>query len=150
MICGLSAEDLYRKSVEARNAPNCTARFLLHSSKSSQIQEMIIFANKATYFRIHKHPKGASESYHLIRGAIKVYFLDDSLRVKEQIMLVEGKQIFLRHEDEGYHLVHVLCDNSIFHETLSGPYVEGISTNFLNAEFRSIDEALKALILEAN
>jgi cupin fold WbuC family metalloprotein len=150
LIYGLSDEDLVRKSVEARNASNCTTRFLLHSSKSSQIQEMIIFANKVTYFRIHKHPKGASESYHLIRGAIEVYFLDDSLRVKKQIELAEGELIFLRHEDEGYHLVHVLCDDTIFHETLSGPYIEGFSTNFLNVEFSSIDEALKALIVEAN
>ena len=75
---------LKRKSLIA---PKRRFRICLHSNTSHLTQEMIIAISGFSYIRPHKHPKNTSESYHVIKGALNVYVLDDKGKVLDLVKL---------------------------------------------------------------
>ena len=62
-------------------------RICLHSDVFHLTQEMIIAISGFSYIRPHKHPKNVSESYHVIKGGLNVYILDDRGKVLDLIKL---------------------------------------------------------------
>ena len=71
---------------QAQRAPRGRFRLCMHQRLDDQVQEMVIVCGRGTYFRPHRHPAGKSESYHVIEGAMSVFFSDNGeviRRIKE-------------------------------------------------------------------
>ena len=87
---------------------------------------MIIVFHKDTIITPHRHPLGRSESYHLIEGAMNVYFFDDEGNTKNAIRLEEqskNKNFYYRLSSHTWHLPVPTTEFMIYHETITGPFL---------------------------
>ncbi len=80
---------LKRLKVKAINSNNKRSRVCIHLSRSSQVQEMIIYALKNSYMPPHKHPAGNSETYHVITGKLDLYLFNTKGKIIKKISLNE-------------------------------------------------------------
>tara|TARA_B100000787_G_scaffold169768_1_gene162179 strand:- start:1035 stop:1550 length:516 start_codon:yes stop_codon:yes gene_type:complete len=112
----------------AQVAKNRRSRVCIHLSRSSQVQEMIIYALKDSYMPPHKHPTGNSETYHLISGKLDLYLFNKSGHVIKKISLEahnkKSKKNFYYRTNSGdfWHMPVVKSRECVFHEIYSGPW----------------------------
>lgn len=112
-------EDLVEK---AKVSNNQRYRYCLHLDHSAKIQEMVIAMTSESYNQPHRHPEGISESYHIIKGRMLILFFDDSGAVSKKVILEPGTTQILRMNKSVWHMAISLSENSIYHETLTGPF----------------------------
>jgi len=115
--------DLKKKAFESKLK---RYRYCIHKSNNHLTQEMIIVFHKDTIITPHRHPLGRSESYHLIEGAMNVYFFDDEGNTKNAIRLEEqskNKNFYYRLSSHTWHLPVPTTEFMIYHETITGPFL---------------------------
>ena len=93
---------LKKLRLKARRNKKNRYRICLHNSTSHLTQEMLISLNGFSYIRPHKHPKNVSESYHLIKGAINIYILDNKGKLIKIIKLREQKYNNKKKSHDGF------------------------------------------------
>ena len=126
-IAQVGPEQIEMLKKAAVDDPLKRSRLCLHKDHNDQVQEMIITLRAGSYVRPHRH-SGKSESFHIIDGKMAVVIFDDSGGIRKVIWMGkgEGNDIFLyRINDSFWHSVVPLSDVVVFHETASGPFVEG-------------------------
>lgn len=100
-------------------------RICLHQSAEDQTQEMVIACCRDTVMPPHRHPAGRSESYHVIEGAMKVLFFDDTGQVEQCLELAErgsDKPSLYRLCSPHWHTAYPVSDWLVYHEVLTGPF----------------------------
>lgn len=110
---------------EARLAPRGRFRLCMHCSTQDQVQEMVIVAPRGAYTRPHRHPAGKTESYHVIEGAMSVFFFNDDGEVIKRIdMEAYGfdKTYLYRLNSSIWHIPVPTSEFVVFHEVLAGPF----------------------------
>ena len=143
---------------KARRNKKNRYRICLHNSTSHLTQEMLISLNGFSYIRPHKHPKNVSESYHLIKGAINIYILDNKGKLIKIIKLREQKFNTKKKSHDGfiyrisapyYHLTIPLTKWTLYHEVTTGPFKKRNMVNYAkfspeeNAPIEEINKFLK-------
>ena len=126
-IFTLNSEKIEFLKNEAYKSKQKRFRYCLHHSNDHLTHEMIIVFHIDTLLIPHRHPFGRSESYHLIEGAMNVYFFDDSGEVIDAIKLEEktGNTPFLyRMSSHTWHLPVPTSEFMVYHETLTGPFLD--------------------------
>ena len=120
-------------------APKRRFRICLHSNTSHLTQEMIIAINGFSYIKPHKHPKNVSESYHVIKGALNVYILDDKGKVLDLVKLraqnYKNKKIngyMYRLSKSLFHLTIPMNRWTVYHEVLTGPFKKKKTVKYAN------------------
>ena len=110
----------------AFKSDNKRYRYCIHKSNDHLTQEMIIVFHKDTILTPHRHPKGRSESYHVIEGSMNVYFFDDKGNTKDAISLKEKSDeysFYYRLSSQTWHLPVPTSEFMVFHETITGPFL---------------------------
>lgn len=126
----INTNNLKKYLLLAKKSKNKRYRISLHNSKKDLIQESIIFANGFSYIAPHKHPKNKTESYHIIRGQLNIYLLNNKGQIIKKIILKNSKkkskkffQIYKLLESV-YHLIIPRSKYTIWHEVTSGPFIK--------------------------
>ena len=115
-------DDLKRR---ARALPRKRFRLCMHHSLEDQTQEMVIVAHQGTFIPPHRHPKGKSESYHVIEGTMTVCLFDHQGTLIHSIEMAKagGKKPFLyRLSTNQWHMPLPTSQWVVYHETYSGPF----------------------------
>lgn len=106
----------------AQSSPLRRARFCLHSSNESSVQEMVIALLKDSVVEPHKHPSGKPESYHLIEGAMDVHIFDPRGHKVQLIPLrLNGARMY-RIRGNVWHQPLAVSDYAVYHEVYTGPF----------------------------
>ncbi len=123
-IIKISNKDIKFLKAKATGSRRGQARLCAHRSNESSLHEMIIALTKKTYVRPHKH-LGKSESFHIIKGNLKVVIFDEQGNVCKVINMGDyrSRDMFYYRLPEAYfHTVIPLSDFVVFHETTNGPF----------------------------
>lgn len=124
-IIEISSIDLKKIKQIAHSNPTRKARYCAHKSVRSEIHEMIIFHEKGTYIRPHKHDK-KSESYLLLNGEMDIILFND---IGKPIKLIQlgtintNKTFFFRMPKPMYRTL-IIKKDSVFLEVKRGPFVK--------------------------
>ena len=103
----------------------------LHDSLDSKAQRLFNGLEPGTELPIHRHTD-TSESYILIRGALRVTLLDDKKSVIECTELNLNKGVFgFQIPANTWHKVEVLESGTVIFEVKDGPYTPLTSDNIL-------------------
>jgi cupin fold WbuC family metalloprotein len=111
----------------AENDPLKRARLCLHKSHNDRVQEMVIALCGSSYVRPHRHTD-KSEAFHIIEGELAVILFDNAGSITQIIRMgqAHGHYTFMyRLNDNIWHTVVPLSETVVFHESASGPFVEG-------------------------
>ena len=117
----LDAGTIQYLKILARESPLKRSRILLHESQDSAIQEMVLCVHRDSYVRPHKHPKGKSESYHLIEGEMRVNIFTEDGDLRERIEL-SSKSPMYRIQGNIYHQPLPVTEWAVYHEVYQGPF----------------------------
>lgn len=102
----------------------------IHESLSDPVQRLFIAADRASYFRPHRHP-GKSEFVIVLRGLFEVFAFDDTGMVTERISVGPDEDSFALEIPEGMcHAWIPLAEKSLFFEVKQGPYDPATSLVF--------------------
>ena len=126
----VTQEILHSLRKEAPTSIRRRVRFCAHPDDRAPVQEMIVAMDRDTYVAPHAHP-GKSESFHVIEGEANVVLFDESGSISRVVPMgpaASGKAFYYRINTPLLHTVVVESDLFIFHETTSGPFVEGDAT----------------------
>ena len=105
----------------------------MHHSSEDQTHEMLIVFHRASFMSPHRHPKGKSESYHVVEGAMNVYFFNDEGKVIKNIEMGEigsGKSFLYRLSNNTWHMPVPTSEWLVYHETYSGPFEKEYDVEF--------------------
>ena len=122
--------DLKRRALAS---PRKRFRLCMHHTNEQQTHEMLIVFHKDTFMPPHRHPKGKSESYHIVEGSMTVYFFDDGgkvIRVIEMGVLSSEKAFLYRLSSNIWHMPVATSDWLVYHETYSGPFEKDFDVEF--------------------
>jgi cupin fold WbuC family metalloprotein len=111
----------------AEQSPRRRSRLCLHHSTSDEVHEMVIVFCGDTYLRPHRHPRGKTESYHVIEGELTVLFFDDNGQITRQIEMGavgSGKVVLYRLATDAWHMPVARSRFLVYHETFRGPFVK--------------------------
>jgi len=117
----------------ALRSPRKRSRLCMHHSLDHVTHEMLIVFHKATFMPPHRHPKGKSESYHIVEGSMIVYFFDDNGNITRSINMKKagGKGVFLyRLSNNEWHMPVPTSEWLVYHETYSGPFNKDFDVEF--------------------
>ena len=131
----LDTDKLEYLKKEAFKSKQKRFRYCLHHSNDHLTHEMIIVFHIDTILIPHRHPIGRSESYHLIEGAMNVYFFNDNGDVINAIKLEEqskNKFFLYRLSSHSWHLPVPTTEFMIYHETLTGPFLDESDIEYPN------------------
>lgn len=123
-IIKISSKDIEFLETKAASSRRGQARLCAHRSNESSLHEMIIALAKKTYVRPHKH-LGKSESFHIIKGNLKVVIFDEQGNVWKAINMGDyrsGDMLYYRLSKSHFHTVIPLSNFVVFHETTNGPF----------------------------
>ena len=148
-----SSLDIDYLKKKTQNSPRNRYRICLHYSTDHRTQEMIICLKGFNYFRPHKHAQGCSESYHMLEGALDIYFFDDNGKVINVVKLAspnfenrENRDVIYRLSASLYHLVIPRTEWTIFHEVSTGPFNKNNFTKL--ASFAPTEDSDSKKIIE--
>ncbi len=134
----------------ALRSPRNRYRLCLHHDISHLTQEMIICLRGFNYFRPHLHMDNRSESYHMIKGCMDVYLLDEDGILIEIVRLAapgtvgaEARSFMYRLSAPIYHFVVPRSKWTIYHEVLTGPWSSENVMHF--APFSPLENDLAAI-----
>ena len=141
-------EDLKEQAVKE---PLRRFRFCMHYSVEDEVQESVIVFCRDTYIRPHRHRDDKAESYHIVSGAMKVLFFDDSGKVIRTMEMGEpgsGKTFFYRLSATMWHMPIPSSEYVVFHETSVGPFRKDESIEFApwspeKSDIKGISEFIK-------
>ena len=116
---------------KAKESPRLRMNYNLHDSLDSKAQRLFNGLEPGTVLPVHRHVD-TSESYILIRGALKVTLLDDNKNVIESAELNLTNGVFGFHIPANtWHKVEVLESGTVIFEVKDGPYTPLTSDNIL-------------------
>ena len=132
-IIEVTSEILHELKRMALASPRKRSRLCLHHSSAHQTQEMLIVFHKDTYMPPHRHPREKSESYHVVKGTMKVYIFDDEGKVIRSIEMGEassGRAFIYRISCTAWHMPVPTSEWLVYHETYSGPFEKDYDVEF--------------------
>lgn len=115
-------DDLKKRALKS---PRKRFRICMHHSTADPTHEMLIVFYKDTYMPPHRHPKGKSESYHIVEGSMTVYFFNDDGEVTRSIEMEKSgteKTFLYRLSSNVWHMPMATSEWLVYHETYSGPF----------------------------
>jgi len=111
----------------AADSPRRQSRLCMHHNVDDSVHEMINACCRGAYIRPHRHPEGKTESYHVIEGAMTVYFFDDEGRVVSRLKMGvagAGTTFLYRLAASRWHLPVAESQMVVYHETFCGPFLK--------------------------
>lgn len=126
-IVEIGPDWLARLKAAADASPLRRARVCLHRAAQDTVQEMIIALCADVLFRPHRH-HGKTESFHLIEGDLDLVIFDEAgrpLRTVQMGPVGSRKTFCYRLNASLYHALLPRTPHVVFHETTSGPFVQG-------------------------
>lgn len=116
---------------KAKESSRLRMNYNLHDSLDSKAQRLFNGLEPGTVLPVHRHVD-TSESYILIRGALKVTLLDDNKNVIESAELNLTNGVFgFQIPANTWHKVEVLESGTVIFEVKDGPYTPLTSENEL-------------------
>jgi glucose-6-phosphate isomerase len=117
---------LEKQCILAEKSKNKRVRVSLHNSTKEIIQESIIIASGFSYIPPHKHPKNKTESYHIIKGQLNIYLLNNNGKLIKSIFLGKNKNFYQIYKLSKpiFHLVVPRSKFTIWHEITQGPFIK--------------------------
>lgn len=107
---------------KAKESPRLRMNYNLHDSLESKAQRLFNGLEPGTDLPIHRHVE-TSETYILIRGALRVSLLDDNKNVIESAELNLNKGVFgFQIPANTWHKVEVMESGTVIFEVKDGPY----------------------------
>lgn len=95
----------------------------------SPMQEMVIVLKEGSYIRPHRHPRGKSESYHIIEGELLVKVFTPDGQTYREIVLNKTTP-FYRLKGGWYHQPKALTDYAVYHECYTGPFEKATDVQY--------------------
>jgi cupin fold WbuC family metalloprotein len=124
LFVSIHPQDIEDLKQRASASPLQRARILAHRDTADSLHEMLIVQTRNVYVRPHKH-FGKPESLHVIEGAAKVVFFNDTGDIEEVLDVgpaSAGTPFFLRNGSPRYHTQIILTPYFVFHEVTLGPF----------------------------
>ena len=116
---------------KAKESPRLRMNYNLHDSLDSKAQRLFNGLEPGTVLPVHRHVN-TSESYILIRGALRVTLLDDEKNVIETAELNLNNGVFgFQIPANTWHKVEVLESSTVIFEVKDGPYTPLTIENLL-------------------
>ena len=107
---------------QARQNPRLRMNYNLHDSLDAKAQRLFNAMEPGTVLPVHRH-RNTSETYILIRGAIRVLLYDDNKT------LISSNEISDKNDNFGFHIpksqwhtLEVLESGTVIFEVKEGPY----------------------------
>ena len=118
----INKELLDRVSADAKRSGRLRMNFNFHDSLAAPSQRLLNALEPGTVMPVHRH-KHTSETYILIRGAIKMMFYNGSGEITESVILSDKNDNFGYNIPVGrWHSLDVLESDTVIFETKDGPY----------------------------
>ena len=109
-------------SAAAKRSERSRMNYNFHDSLAAPPQRLLNALEPGTIMPVHRH-RHTSETYILIRGAIKMMFYSDSGEVTESVILSDKNDNFGYNIPVGqWHSLEVLESDTVIFETKDGPY----------------------------
>lgn len=119
----LTDEILRTGSQAAAQSPRLRIILPLHRQQEALVQRMLNFMQPGTYLAPHLHPLPfASETIHVIQGAIGFLIFDPGGKILSQHLLKADGRGFIDIEPNVWHGFVVLEPNTVIIEIKRGPY----------------------------
>ena len=107
---------------KAKESPRLRMNYNLHDSLDSKAQRLFNGLEPGTVLPTHRHVE-TSETYILIRGALRVTSLDDNKNVIESVELNLNRGMFgFQIPANTWHKVEVMESGTVIFEVKDGPY----------------------------
>lgn len=127
----LDTKFLDELTAKAKENPRLRMNYNLHDSLDSKAQRLFNGLEPGTVLPTHRHVE-TSETYILVRGALRVTLLDDDKNVIETAELNLNNGVFGLHIPANtWHKVDVLESGTVIFEVKDGPYTPLTSDNIL-------------------
>lgn len=118
----INRELLDKVSADAKRSERLRMNYNFHDSLAAPSQRLLNALEPGTVMPVHRH-RHTSETYILIRGAIKMMFYSDSGEVTESVILSDKNDNFGYNIPVGqWHSLEVLEPDTVIFETKDGPY----------------------------
>lgn len=118
----INRELLDKVSAAAKRSERLRMNYNFHDSLAAPSQRLLNALEPGTVMPVHRH-RHTSETYILIRGAIKMMFYNDSGEVTESVILSDKNDNFGYNIPVGqWHSLEVLEPDTVIFETKDGPY----------------------------
>ena len=106
----------------ARQTPRLRMNYNLHDSLDAKAQRLFNAMEPGTVLPVHRH-RNTSETYILIRGAIRVLLYDDNKTLISSYEISDKNDNFGFHIPKGqWHTLEVLESGTVIFEVKEGPY----------------------------
>lgn len=118
---------ILEKIIKLSNNKRGRSRVCIHLTNKSKTNEMIICLRKESFIPPHIHPRGKTESYHVIKGKMSVLLFNKSgkcLKIIKMGDINSGQNFYYRMNSSFYHMPVATSKYCIYHETYSGPFVK--------------------------
>jgi cupin fold WbuC family metalloprotein len=126
----ITSEALDELEEKARTSPRLRSNLNIHASASDPVQRYFIAAERASYFRPHRHAD-KSEFALVIRGQFDVLMFDDSGCVTRRITLGPGAgNAGVDVPANTWHTWIPVSDRGVFFEVKQGPYDAASAAEF--------------------
>lgn len=126
----ITSELLDELEEKARTSPRLRSNLNIHASASDPVQRYFIAAERASYFRPHRHPD-KSEFALVIRGEFDVLMFDDSGRLIRRITLgPDTGNAGVEMPANTWHTWVPVSDRGVFFEVKQGPYDAASAAEF--------------------
>ena len=107
---------------QARQNPRLRMNYNLHDSLDAKAQRLFNAMEPGTVLPVHRH-RNTSETYILIRGAIRVLLYDDNKTLVSSYEISDKNDNFGFHIPKGqWHTLEVLESGTVIFEVKEGPY----------------------------
>ncbi|WP_436414218.1 WbuC family cupin fold metalloprotein [Petrimonas sp.] len=107
---------------QARQNPRLRMNYNLHDSLDAKAQRLFNAMEPGTVLPVHRH-RNTSETYILIRGAIRVLLYDDNKTLISSYEISDKNDNFGFHIPKGqWHTLEVLESGTVIFEVKEGPY----------------------------
>ena len=107
---------------QARQNPRLRMNYNLHDSLDAKAQRLFNAMEPGTVLPVHRH-RNTSETYILIRGAIRVLLYDDNKTLISSYEISDKNDNFGFHIPNGqWHTLEVLESGTVIFEVKEGPY----------------------------
>jgi len=108
---------------QAKKSPRLRMNLNLHDSYESKAQKMINSLEPGTVIPVHRH-RNFSETYIVLRGAIKVFFYDSDKTLTESYLLDPCEGYYGLEIPAGvFHNLEVIAHGTAIFEAKDGPYI---------------------------
>jgi cupin fold WbuC family metalloprotein len=117
-------------AAKASASPRQRTNYNVHLTSSDPVQRFFVAANRATYFRVHRH-SSKSELALVLRGAFDVLTFDAAGILTARYSIGEGSPNVGFETPQGtWHTLVSLADGGVFFEVKEGPYDPATAVEF--------------------